>query len=201
MRNRLGRIKLSLRSLKYHYFDGFVFIHINKTGGSSIEKALNIPFEHKTAREKIQEMGQSRWNKKFSFAVVRNPWDKVVSHYHYRVKTNQTKLRENSIEFTEWVKRSYGVQDEYYYDIPKMFMPQVEWIVDNQGKIVVDKIMHFENLENEFNEVLEILGKKAALPHEKKSNRLNYREYYNNETIEIIRKWFQQDIDIFGYEY
>jgi len=37
--------------------DGFLFIHINKTGGSSIEQALKIPQEHATAAEKIAELG------------------------------------------------------------------------------------------------------------------------------------------------
>jgi len=191
----------AIRFYKYHNFDSFIYIHINKTGGSSIEKALSIPTEHKTALEKIEEIGQKAWNKKYTFTVIRNPWDKVVSQYHYRVNTNQTNLRENPIEFKEWVKRTYGYQDAYYYDTPKMFMPQVDWLTDHSGKILVDEIIHFENLEVEFNEVLEKLGRNKTLPHVKKSNRGNYREYYDDETIEMVRNWFERDIEEFGYQY
>ena len=50
----------------------FVFIHINKTGGS-IELALGCPPEHKTAVVKRKELGKDAWKKLFSFTSVRNP--------------------------------------------------------------------------------------------------------------------------------
>ena len=133
-------------SAKYRHLDGFVFIHINKTAGTSIKKALWIPFEHKTALEKIEELGRERWDQRLTFTAVRNPWDKVVSHYHYRVKTNQTELGTNTIPFPEWVKRTYGEQDPFYLDQHKMFMPQVDWISDENGEILVDESVHFEYL-------------------------------------------------------
>jgi len=81
MNKVLTKASRIIQSIKYRHFDRFVFIHINKTGGSSIEKALNIPLEHKTALEKISEIGHINWTMKHSFTVIRNPWDKVVSHY------------------------------------------------------------------------------------------------------------------------
>jgi len=89
----------------------FVFIHINKTDGTSIEAALGLRLEHKTAQEKIHQLGLASWRNRFTFAFVRNPWDRVVSHYHYRVETNQTELATRTISFTEWVFRAYGAQD------------------------------------------------------------------------------------------
>jgi len=185
----------------YHHFNNYIFIHINKTGGSSIEKALNIPTEHKTALEKIEEIGIKSWNKKLTFTVIRNPWDKVVSQYHYRVSTNQTNLRDNPVEFKEWVNLVYGEQDSYYYDTPKMFLPQLDWITDHNGKILIDAIIRFENLQNDFNDILAKLGRTKTLPHIKKSKRGNYREYYDEETIEIVRNWFMEDIDKFDYQF
>jgi len=201
MKSIFVRAKKVIRSMKQRHLDRFVFIHINKTGGSSVEKALNIPHGHETALEKIEEIGQKKWDEKLTFTIVRNPWDKVVSHYYYRLKTNKTNLRDNPIEFTEWVKRAYGTQDAPYYDVPKMFMPQVNWITDKNGKILVDEIIHFENLESEFNAVLEKLGKNTNLPHVKKSDRGNYREYYDEDTIAIVRNWFEGDIEKFGYQF
>lgn len=49
------------------YLDPFVFIHINKTGGSSISTALRLPIEHKTAAEKIAQIGARRWDRRFTF--------------------------------------------------------------------------------------------------------------------------------------
>lgn len=197
----LIKIEQKIKSIRYHHLNKFVFIHINKTGGSSVEKALNIPFEHKTALEKIEEIGQGNWSSKLTFTVIRNPWDKVVSHYHYRVQTNQTNLRDKPIAFKKWVQRTYGNQDPFYYDNPKMFMPQIDWISDKTGNILVDKIVRFENLDNEFIEVMKILGKNVTLPHVKSSKRRKYVDYYDEETVTIIQNWFRQDIKHFGYEF
>lgn len=188
-------------AMRHRYLDRFVFIHINKTGGSSIEKAFKLPFEHKTALEKIQELGSEKWNHRFTFTVVRNPWDKVVSHFCFRVKTNQTNLGAHSISFSEWVKRAYGQQDPLYYDKPRMFMPQCNWITDHDGHILVNKVCRFEQLEADLLEICRRLKKKVHLEHLKKSDRGDYRQYYDSESIEIIEKWFLRDIDRFGYEF
>lgn len=193
--------KKRLVRLKHDRFDDFIFIHINKTGGSSVEKALNIPFEHKTAREKIEALGRETWDRKFTFTVIRNPWDKVVSHYHYRVKTNQTGLKGDDLDFNEWVVRAYGRQEPPYYDKPKMFMPQTDWIVDASGEIAVDDIIRFENLEEGFARVLAVLGKQASLPHAKKSNRGDYQGYYNDEARAVVAERFAQDVERFGYRF
>lgn len=201
MRKKVSKIKRKLHSMRHAWFDKFIFIHINKTGGSSIEKALNIPFEHRTALEKIREIGRSRWDRKWTFAFVRNPWDKVVSHYYHRVKTNQTGLGDQHIDFKEWVKRAYGNKDAAYYDKPKMFMPQTDWIADEDGQIIVDDILRFENLEADFRKVLEKLERSASLRHAKKSDRGNYGQYHDAEAAELVRSWFARDIERFGYQF
>jgi hypothetical protein len=201
IKKSIGKIVQIPYQLKNKYMDNFIFIHINKTGGSSIEKALKLPSEHKTAVEKIEEIGIASWERKFTFTVIRNPWDKVVSHYHYRVQTNQTSLGIRPINFNQWVWYTYENKDPIYYDFPKMFMPQVDWITNNDEKILVNKIIHFENLEDEFKAVARRLGKHVNLPHIKASNRGNYREYYDDKTIKVIEKWFSKDIENFGYSY
>jgi len=183
------------------HIDNFIFIHINKTGGSSIEKALGLSLEHKTALEKIEEIGYKKWKNCFSFTVVRNPWDKVVSHYHHRVQTNQTDLGVRPVKFKDWVKLTYRDKDSFYYDKPKMFMPQTDWITDHDGQILVDYICRFENISHDFSYVCGILGKTVSLPHIKASKRDHYTVYYDKETIEIIASWFREDIKRFGYEY
>ena len=193
------RFERKVTKLRHRNFDKFIFIHINKTGGSSIEKALNIPPEHLTALEKIEELGRKNWERRFSFTVIRNPWDKVVSHYHYRVQINNIDLSVRPIGFKEWVKRTYGIQDVFYYDNPKMFMPQSDWITDHNGRVLVDFVCRFENLDDDFSYVCEKLRKSTNLPHIKASKRGKYGNYYDEETIEIVARWFSKDIERFGY--
>ena len=179
--------------------DNFVFIHINKTGGTSIETALGLNLRHKTAQEMIQELGLRNWQKRFTFAFVRNPWDRVVSHYHYRVETNQTGLATERISFTEWVFRAYGTRDPAYCDTRRFFMPQNNWIIDEKGNVVVEFIGRFENLENDFAVVCKRLDRTVTLQHIKKSHHDHYRSYYNEATKKIVAKRFQVDIERFGY--
>jgi chondroitin 4-sulfotransferase 11 len=199
-RKIVSNSNMSLQSGDWHY-DGFVFIHINKTGGCSVGEALGITHEHRTALEKRAELGEATWLKKFTFAFVRNPWDKVVSQYHYRIRANLTNLGADPIEFNEWVKLAYGNNESQYYDRPKLFMPQLDWITDQNGMVIVNFVGRFEHIERDFDLVCASLKVKAELPHLNRSNRGPYRDYYNNESREIVGTWFKKDIEYFGYAF
>ena len=180
----------------------FIFIHINKTGGTSIEKALGLEKDHLTAAEKKAAIGKQKWKKIYSFAFVRNPWDKVVSHYHHRVKMNITDLKNRKVGFKDWIQLTYNDKDSYYYDNPRMFMPQVEWISDAQGRIIVKQVFRFERLNRDFNYLCEKLKlPNKQLPHFFQSERTDYRDYYNSDTADLIRESFQKDIKKFGYQF
>jgi hypothetical protein len=196
--HRLRQYALRLRS---KYADDFVFVHINKTGGSSVETALRLPFQHRTARELRDQLGSDEWNRRFSFAFVRNPWDKVASHYFYRVQTNQTGLHSNPIAFVPWVERTYGARDPSYYDKPKMFMPQVDWISDQDGRLMVQFVGRFERLAADFRAVCRQIGVEAELPHEKRSPNRDYRRHYTADAAALVARWFATDIARFGYSF
>jgi len=179
-----------------------LLVHINKTGGSSVEKALGMPFQHRTATEFIDLVGRERWNRCFTFAFVRNPWAKVLSHYRFRRKTNQTDLRANPISFGEWVGRAYGDRDPAYYDQPKMFMPQVRWICDTDGVELVNFVGRFERLEDDFRDVCDRLGRTAKLPHLKSSGSLaDYRTAYDEDSAAIVSEAFAEDLRRFDYTF
>ena len=165
-RSRVVNAKRWAVAKRYRYVYPFVFIHINKTGGSSIELALRIPLEHKTAREKIDEIGRRAWNRKLSFAVVRNPWDKLVSQFHYTVKTRQAGLGERYLAFGDWVRAAYRDRDPLYCDAPAMFNSQRDWIVDEDDEVVVDRILRFENLEDDFASLMRSSGGNEAAARE-----------------------------------
>jgi hypothetical protein len=152
-------LKYIFRDLYSNYFTNFIFIHINKTGGSSIEKALGLPQQkHLTAFELKKKYSVKNWNEKFKFAFVRNPWDKVVSHYHYRYRRNEQGIKEDNIDFIQWVKLTYRDKNPKYYNVPKMFAPQMDWITDENGEIIIDFIGRF--YDDETKKLIEKIFKK-----------------------------------------
>ena len=196
-----GRYRSWQRTLRERYFRPYVFIHINKTGGSSIEKALGIRLDHSTALEKYAELGAEAWNNKYKFTFVRNPWDKVVSHYHYRVLTNQTGLKENGVNFDDWLKLCYVERDPQYYDQEKMFQPQIQWLVDKEGCLLVDFVGRFENLAEDFQTISATMGIHCELGHAKQSQRSSYRDYYSDAGRDLIGEIFCEDISLFDYQF
>lgn len=181
----------------------FVFIHINKCAGTSVGTAIGLPKkQHLTALEVIDLIGESAWRSAFKFTIVRNPWDKVVSHYKHRIKTGQTGLGANPIPFKQWVMATYGGgNDPVLLDQPKMFQQQIEWLKNRQGQIDVDFVGRFETMNESFAEIAKRIGIGATLPHLNKTEKSDYRTHYDAETAAAIEHWFADDIARFGYRF
>jgi predicted nucleic acid-binding protein len=179
--------------------DKFIFIHIIKTGGVSIATALNTPQRrHITALETKNVVGDKIWNAYFKFAFVRNPWDKIVSQYHYNGINFCKKIVGKELSFEEYVVELIDKDKKYTTYEPSNFLN----IVDENGKVILDYIGRFEDLQNDFNIICDKIGvKRFKLPHKNSSKHKHYREYYNSRTKRIVAEKFAQDIEYFGYKF
>ena len=159
-------------------FDGYtkckgkyLFVWINKTAGMSVVEALGINkdiYNHYTAMELRDILGAASFDKLFKFCFVRNPWDKVVSEFRFRIWTHQNELTSDA-SFAEWVRSTYVENNPQYYDWPKMFLPQLEWMTDEKGDLAIDFIGRFENLQNDFNIICDTINiERKILRHENK---------------------------------
>jgi chondroitin 4-sulfotransferase 11 len=203
MRAIAARKKDARRVTRVRHRDDFVFVHINKTGGSSIEKALKLPSapNHHTALQWRSEIGDAEWDRRFTFTFVRNPWEKVLSQYAYRLQREDKALMASGIDFNSWVRLTFEDHDPTYYNQPKMFMPQAAWICDENGEQLVDFIGRFERLEEDFATVCRRIGRSGSLPHAKASRHGHYRDAYQRGAREIVSHWFARDIEWFGYTF
>jgi hypothetical protein len=183
----------------------FIFIHISKTGGTSIEHALNPSVtldrsnisditgntnfvdKHWSAKQYLKEYPKE-YREYFKFAFVRNPWDRMLSNYQWLML-----LGIINCEFAQWIiKPTYGY-NAYNYN---------RMICNNSGSIIVDYIGKFETLQQDFNKICNKIGiQQQTLSHTNKTNHKHYTEYYNEETKQIIAQKYEKDIEYFGYKF
>ena len=189
------------------------FIHINKTAGSSIERALGWSLDdstHMTLKDLHKVIHLTHF---YKFTFIRNPYDKMVSQYHHR-KQNMKDESVLDITFKDWINNL----DELGFDIKGTgnqiaWLSLQDWVWDankqeysqkpDKIEIGVDFIGFFESLQKDWRELQDEIGIKnyIKLPHRRKSEHNHYREYYNDKTQEIVYKRFEDDFKIFGYKF
>ena len=164
--------------------------------------------KHKFGRLYVPDgdIGAKQWRDYFKFAIVRNPWDRVVSEFECRhTLPYGTRLsRKPSTDFTEfllyckarvmdWTRRA----DIYWAHA----QPQSAFVTNDRGEIILDEIFRFEDLDR----VVDVLKDKTGLPLElpmlNNTPHKKYREYYNGDTREFVRKLYAKDIKMFEYEF
>jgi hypothetical protein len=214
-------------SLRYK----FLFVHIAKTGGTSIRAALRpykwrdpyrIPLflcsrisslsrhrlacklpRHAKAIAAYEMLPRELFNELFKFAFVRNPWDLQVSSYHH-IQRERPHLLEGIKDFEGFLRWKLDPVDRpYHYIIDTSIELQSDYLIDLNGSIIVDFIGRYERLEEDFQEACARIGIKAPkLPHKRQARlRTAYQKYYTDETAELIAKHFKRDIDMFGYSF
>lgn len=147
-------------------------------------------YNHMPAREIKNRVPADVWKSCFKFCVERNPWDKVLSHYHMHA------AREGgSLSLDEYLARGRFPINYFRY-------------TDRSGtKIIVDRILRYENLVAELGEVLSqlkipfggSLGVTAKSGY--RSNRRPYQEVFNDEQRKIVEEAFAKEIKLHGYRF
>lgn len=190
------------------------YIRINKSGSHSILRWLE---ENKISWNKFEIMKEQDYSKdrlykaidssdlKF-FTIFRDPWKRAVSSYtHQFFKTTQIKkdfIKQVPLcTFKEFLKMPFEEMTDFQYFHS---IPQHDFITDKNGNI--DYLDHIGKLE-EFSTTLKYfksLGyeiKKTYLEQENRSNWKNYRDYYDDESVELVRNRYKKDIELFNYIY
>ncbi len=192
---------------------GYLFVHVPKTGGQSISKALGGKTKRISTHDPL--FAHDRENL-YSFGFVRNPWDRMVSLYHYLCQKNF----KNSDRFNQQQVRSLGfkrwlLEDSFYMKEDDSFLRRATRGIDQDGYLKpmqrrtqlywldgADYIGAYENLRGEMIRLCQHLSIKCGhIPHINKSEHKHYREYYNSETIEHVAEHFAPEIEMFGYSF
>ena len=156
---------------------------------------LSVNPPHPTASE-IASYFAREWETYFKFAFVRNPFERTVSDYM-------------------WRRRSTGIEIPFL-----QFLRQLEQKTTNgsfvhrggaqnfdmitlDGKIAVDMIGKFENLESDFNRVTRQAGIEGAVLGTRQkpgATKLDLKKFYGPEEIDIVTRLYEPELNAFGYD-
>ena len=191
-----------------------VFIHIPKTAGSTVSTILRRPNllnftkhdpspaidKHSSLFVHLEQLGPEAADY-FKFSFVRNPWDRLVSAYHYIIARRQElDLVASHPDFESFLS-SFTEEPSKYLDIP-YFKPQSSFLVNDDGEMPLDFLGRFETLDKDLKVVLREIGsRRMFFKHRKKSKRRDYREYYSDESSKAVGEVYIRDIENFGYDF
>ena len=179
-----------------------IFIHIPKTAGISVKRALfgGVKRDHIKLKY-FEAYDRAKFKSYFKFAVVRNPYDRLVSSYFY-IKKNQdgySKRLSSLHDFPSFVSALTSDQiRKSIFKIPH-FLPQVEFLKVRDGSIGVDFLGRFETLDSDFNSIIQRLGIQAELEHHNRTVHKSFQEYYDQATLAIVQKIYREDFELLGY--
>lgn len=201
----------------------FIFVHVPKNAGSSITAHL-LPFAtsniekrmlafgqtrryfgayldprryptHIKAHELVAAMGAQCFDSYFSFGIVRNPWDRLVSLYSFIVK-KETHRRHQQIKAIGSFERFVTLLN------PEQLTYQRDFLFDANGRQLVSFIGRYERLSEDFAQICRRIAiAQQPLPSRNVSNNVPYQDFYNDHTRELVRRIYAPDIETFGYEF
>lgn len=199
-----------------------IFVHIPKTAGISFIKTYQndniriwghdirkshyrfFPNNIQTFYSKyLPFIAKERF---FAFAVIRNTWDRVFSAYNY-LKKGGNCLEDNQ-DANTYVRPYKDFQDFVMNGLEKAakeqlhFLPQTVWFYNKYGVSVVNRLIRFENLENDIKKTMDTIGiPYKELPVYNKSNNKNYKDFYTQEMIDKVSEIYQYEIKKLKYTF
>jgi hypothetical protein len=190
-----------------------VFIHIPKAAGTSINQALFGRFMGHVHASDVERWGSRQLKSLPSFAVTRNPWDRLVSAYRFarlgrgfggpihagirRWEQYQAPEFETFESFvTNWLAR---------HDLRRLdgiFQPQWPFVCGANRKVLVDHLGRLDELSPTLDFIAASTGVRVDIQRSNRSGSdVNYREFYTPQLAEAVAAIYREDINLFGYEF
>jgi hypothetical protein len=210
-----------------------VFIHIPKNAGMTIRRSDVLrdkiiwagPQVHKSpiytteVKAHMDSIGDhhgfehARWrdlnpnivNPHGSFAVIRNPFDRVVSRYFFAKKVIEVEKKEPANKhkidsFEQFLEERFewGNVNYMWHRAIRGWYPAYDYVTDQEGNIKPD-IIRFENLNEDLCSYFNI-PKMTEARNVTALNPGTYKDLYTDKTIQIVADWYAKDIETFGYD-
>ena len=224
-----------------------LFVHVPKTAGQSVEhvflRLVGLTWEtraplllranddprlgpprlaHLTAAEYVScgYLTAAEYASYFKFSFVRNPWDRIVSHYKYR-------WYPVTIDFKTYLFKH--LPEPGWSATYRHIIPQYDFVYDESGRLLVDFVGRFESLQADFDTVCSRIGipptplprvnrsleagrprsfrelrrrvRRAIWSRERQHTFPHYTEYYDDESREYVGHLYRKDVQAFNYAF
>jgi len=202
----------------------FLFIHIDKAAGTSIQRALQS-FATRRADNRLRRrlvwlgsfnrLGGLHRAVEFPEHVDANtvktclPADLYARMFKFAfvrnpwdrlVSRHAYLLRSEDHRRHAFVKQMESFENYVDWEISRG-MHQHAYVTDRSGALIVDFIGYFERVDEDFAKVCAKLGVTAKLPQANKSSHRDYRSCYTPELRDKVAKHFRRDIELFKYTF
>jgi Sulfotransferase family len=178
--------------------------------------------KHSSAVEIRGEVPSGLWNDYYKFAIVRHPVDRMVSFYQWagRIHAQRNSMRPQHVRYylTESSRRgepnrwpavqAYSATDSFAEFIRHPLIAdshdmhdQANVICDPEGRILVDFVAHFEQIDEDFRQIQQAIGLPChVLTRTNVSSSGHDRPVVTQEDEEYLGGVFRRDFDLFGYK-
>lgn len=196
----------------------FIFVHVPKTAGNALQTVLQKYSEdevvrtqphhdgverfevrgslrglrkHATLAQYRSALGRRDFRKFYSFACVRNPWERAISHYFSPYRGVVTWDREAFIRFLPAVK-----------PLARYLAFPFDRLLGRRWEKNVNRIMRYETLEEDFRAACADIGLPTEpLAVRNRGEREHYARYYDAALRDLIARRYRDEIQRFGYDF
>jgi chondroitin 4-sulfotransferase 11 len=193
------------------YKHKLIFVGITKNASSSIFSVLSnktdYQHHHASYLEDLNENDEELVEDYFSFAIIRNPYDRAISQYEYLIRSGDSCFVEDCNNISEYLEKLVSRTDEELNKI-NITSPQHKFI-SVKNHLLVDKILRYENLNQEWEEFAKEHNKTAKFKIKTLLPKLNttegrekkhWKEILSKKDILLINEYYKKDFELFNYE-
>jgi hypothetical protein len=150
---------------------------------------------HQLAREVRAALGVTVWEQYCSFAVVRNPWERLVSYAAFMMRFNGLFVQD-PLGTLRWMLANPDQQS------PPHFRAQSDYLTDDAGQLIVQHVCRAETLQADFAAVCAVTGlAPRVLEVRNPSEHRHYTEYYDAALAQAVGEHYREDVERFGYRF
>ena len=197
----------------------FIFIHIFKTAGNSVRKAMRMDpkeligghVDIRAVKNSLKRMDlETFFENAVKFTFVRNPFDWLVSTYHHMHRSGegyrQAPVKEQDMSFSEGLRFIVlDLMQREQIAASNKYQTLYEFVMDENGENIMDFIGRVENLETDVKHLCDVIGiRYEGVPRlnvRGDRTELSYRNYYSSDDRKLVEKYFSRDLEFFEYAF